>query len=410
MRLRRDPEPSPETVRELEAVEAALAGEPVGAEHQELRDLALALRAERPQPRPEFTLELDLRAREGFAQPAATAAPATSNNRLRLPLRRAPLALATAASLFIVATAVLTTGVLSTGGGQDEGGGASQAVNEDAPLSQSTKQAPAGGDAGSSVGRLSVPQSATSPPLPVPPGNVAPGARRREVERAAELTLATGRDRVEDVADEVIRVTDRHRGFVLSSSVSAGDRAKAGATLELRIPGSRLQTAVADLSELAHVRSRTQSARDITGEFSSPRRRLADALAERRGLLRQLAAADTPNETAAVRARLRAVNRRIDRAQAELRSLRERVSFASVAVTIEAGGESAQGGDWTLGDAVRDAVGVLGAVAGAAIVGLAVALPLAILAAIAWLAYGALARRRRERVLDTGETRPAAAD
>src|SRR6185503_8551766 len=117
------------------------------------------------------------------------------------------------------------------------------------------------------------------------------------------------------VADGVIRVTDRHGGFVLSSSVSAGEGAKAGASLDVRIPSDRLQAAVADLSELAHVRSRTQAARDVTAEFSSPRRRLADALAERRGLLRQLAQAVTPNQTAAVRARLRAVNRRADRAR-----------------------------------------------------------------------------------------------
>jgi hypothetical protein len=242
---------------------------------------------------------------------------------------------------------------------------------------------------------------ATSPPLPSPPG-VAPRVRERQVERAASLTLAAPRDRIEETADEAIRVTDRHGGFVLSSSVSSGDGAQAGAALDLRVPSERVQRALADLSELAHVRARTQDARDITASFTSPRRRLADALAERRGLLRQLARADTPNETAAIRARLRAANRRIDRAQAELRRLRERVAFSAVAVTIEPGSSSAggDGGGWTLGDALDDALGVLRALLGAALIALAVLVPAAVLAGVAWLAYRPWLRRRRERALE----------
>jgi hypothetical protein len=224
--------------------------------------------------------------------------------------------------------------------------------------------------------------------------------RDRKVERGASLTLSTPRDRIEDVADGAVRVTDRHGGFVLSSSVSSGEGREAGATLDLRIPSTRIQPALADLSELAHVRARTQEARDITAAFTSPRRSLSDALAERRGLLRQLARADTPNETAAVRARLRAVNRRIDRAQAELRRLRDRVSFAAVSVAIEPGGDSGDGGGWSLGDAVNDAIAVLRALLGGALVGLAVLVPAGLLGGAGWLAYRAWVRHRRESALE----------
>ena len=400
MRLRKEPEPSPEVVRELAAVDAVLAGAPMEAEYDELRDLTLALREERPKPRPEFALGLDLRAREGFSGDRAQAPPARRPWWLGLPRLSVPLALGTTAALFIVATAVLSSGVL--GGGGDDGpqvavkepavkstGRESQAPAPVTPQPQADSQA-----AGGSSGR------ALALPSPAPPAGVFPQVRRRQVERSASVTLSTPSDLVEDVADGVVRVTDRYGGFVLSSSVSSGEGADTGASLELRIPTTRLQAAVADLSELAHVRSRTQAGRDITSEFSSPRRRLADALAERRGLLRRLAQAATPNETAAVRARLRAVNRRIDRNRATLRSLRERVSFSAVAVAVEPGGKAEADGGWTIGDAARDALSVLGAVAGATIIALAVALPAGILALGAWLAYRALARRRRERALD----------
>ena len=408
-RPRRRPGHDPETIRALAALDAALAGDPVDAGHADLRDLAVALREERPRPRPEFELGLDLCAHEGFPRDTETGIHRAEPDRrreLHTPqrLRTTPLALGTAAALFIVATAVLTTGLLG-GGGRDSGTTAS------APAGQERSA----GDGAGGGATVAVPQAAAAPEgapagtakslsAPSPPSGIAPGARRRQVERAAQIVLSTPRSRIEDVADDVIGVTDRHGGFVLDSTVSAGDRGDAGASLELRIPAARLPAAIADLSELGHVRSRTQSARDVTAQFSSPRRRLADALAERRGLLRQLARADTPNETAAVRARLRAVNRRIDRARRELRALRERVSFAAVSVTVEAGarGDSGADGGWSLGDAARDALDVLGAIAGATIVALAVAVPAGLLAGVAWLAYRAVVRRRRERALDAG--------
>ncbi len=409
MRLRREPQPSPETVRALAALDAALAGEDVAPEHADLRELALAVRAERPRPRPEFELALDLRAHEGFAPEGRTGihtAEPARRRELHTPhrLRVTPLALGTAASLFIVATAVLTTGLLGGGAGED---GARTAQPEpllspSAPV-ESRAQDKAAGATGEAA-------PAVSPPVPGPPqGGIAPGARRRQVERSAELVLSAPRDQIEDVADGLIRVIDRHRGFVLSSSVSAGESADAGASFDLRIPSDRLQEAVADLSELAHVRSRTQAARDVTAEFSSPRRRLADALAERRGLLRRLSKADTANETAAVRARLRAVNRRIDRVQAQLRGLRERVAFAAVSVSIRPGAARGDGGGWSLGDAGRDALSVLAAAAGGAIIALAVTLPAGIVALLVWLAYRVIVRRRREQALD-GAPAPAPGD
>src|SRR5687767_8144448 len=121
MRLRREPEPTPETIRVLAAVDAALAGDRVDDADRDMGDLAVALRAERPCPRPEFELALDLRLHEGFtrddAQGIHRAQPARRRE-LHMPqrLRTTPLALGTAAALFIVVTAVLTTGVLSGGG------------------------------------------------------------------------------------------------------------------------------------------------------------------------------------------------------------------------------------------------------------------------------------------------------
>jgi hypothetical protein len=220
------------------------------------------------------------------------------------------------------------------------------------------------------------------------------------VDRDAALVLATPTDDVEKTADGVIEVTDRYEGFVLRSNVSGGDESRAGGTLELRIPSNRLQPALRDLSELAHVRSRTQTTQDITARFVSARSRLNDALAERRALLRQLARATTPNETASIRARLRLANRQIAAVRSVLRGLGNRVDFSKVSVAIEADQSLKHSdGGWSLGDALHDALGILGTMVGIAVVSLAVLIPLAIIAALAWLGASTFRRTRRERAL-----------
>ena len=65
---------------------------------------------------------------------------------------------------------------------------------------------------------------------------------------------------------------------------------------------------------------------------------------------------------------------------------------------IAAGGED--DGAWTPGDAARDALRVLEVAAGVALVVLALAVPLALLAALAMVSARWATRRRRERALD----------
>jgi hypothetical protein len=236
--------------------------------------------------------------------------------------------------------------------------------------------------------------------VPSAPTDIAPGAPARKVERAASLTLAPPSDEVENVADDVIRVTDRYQGFVLRSTVSGGESGAVGGSLDLRIPADRLQPAIRDLSALAHVRERTQNAEDVTGSYVSRRHRLDEVLAERRALLRRLGRASTANETASIRARLRLTNREIDAARRSLRVLRDRVSYASVTVAIAPDSSASGGGGSTLGNAVDDARGILGTSLAVALVSLAALIPLSIILLAGWVGTRRLVRGRRERALD----------
>jgi hypothetical protein len=403
MRSRNGNKQDPQVAGELTAVDAALAGEPIDPGFEELGELALALRAERPRPRTDYVRELDLLAAEGFPAGADTSERRTREpTGLKLLLTRAgvrrpsalPLAVGSAASIFLIIAAVISSGVFS--------GDEQRARPEATTPAEPSVPGPALGEdsrAGSAAPSQTSPSGRVEPPQRGGAGT-APDVRNRKVERSASLTLAPPRDKVEDVADDVIRVTDQYEGFVLRSTVIGGDAGSAGGRLDLRIPSNRVQPAIRDLSALAHVRSRTQNTEDVTGSFVSRRRRLSEAIAERKALLRQLARADTPNEITSIRARLRLANREIATRRASLHALQDRIDYASIAVELEPDDSPSHSDDSTLGDGFDYAGDILATSLAVAVVALAILVPGSIIALAAWTTARRLVRHRRERTLD----------
>jgi hypothetical protein len=227
--------------------------------------------------------------------------------------------------------------------------------------------------------------------------------RTRRVERTTRLALST--TDAQRTADAVVSATQSVGGFVQSSQV-ATTNSRGRASFTLRVPSARLDDAVARLSKLGHVRSLEQSAQDITGAYDSAAARLAEARAERRGLLRALAKATTAQEISSLRARIADNRRELQRYQRDFEIVRNRANFATVEVDVTSSTRKGEpvpggGGSWSPGDAARDAVRVLEVSAGVALIGLAVLVPLALLGAAGGLAAGAWRRRRREAALQT---------
>jgi hypothetical protein len=408
---------TPETLtRELAALDDALAGRPVDPDLADLAELAVLVRDERPAPDPAFTRTLDTRVERGFPR-------ATARRRLwgiKWPRITGP-ALGMAASVLLVVVVAVS---VPTGGDNDDsassGGGA--ASTEEAPSSASSGgDESSGGGGSSSAGKQSADSAEPAPPtapdsgasapavigspLPTPP-SPAPNAdrrTRRSVERSAQLVLATPPGDVDRAAAKILRVTDDLGGYVVSSQVSS----RSSGEFELRVPESRLQRALTRLSAVGKVRERTQSSQDITAAVVSVQDRLKDARTERRSLLRQLAEAITPNQTASIRGRLRLVSGQIAADKRDLRRVKTRASYSSIAVTLLADRRSGSGADdgdgsagWTPRDALDDAVRILEVSAGVLLVALALALPLGLVALLVWLAGRQAAQRRRERALD----------
>jgi len=370
---------SPETL-ELEAVDAALAGRSVAPEHAELAELALLLRDEKSEPSLTWTTHMDRRVESGF--------PAKPKRR-RVWLRKAAPALAIAACLLPVVGVAALVGDSDFGGGEDSAesgsGGASGAMEEQA----SGGSEDAAGDSGSVAAPPAVDRASRNP-----------GSDRladRSQQRSASLTLAAPSQEIDRVAARIGQVTADVGGFVQSSTVSTSG----GGSFQLRVPSDQLDPAIQRLSELGRMRDLTRQSVDITADVVSARERLGDARAERKSLLKQLADADTLNETESLRARLEIVSREIAAARRSLRRVNNQANFADVSVELVPSRASDDGaGAWTPGDAWGDALRVLEVVAGVALIAAAVVLPVALVWLLAWLALRGVSRRRRERALD----------
>ena len=439
MRLREREMPlDPEVERELEAIDRAIAGEPVDPDLEPLAELARALSEERVDAEPGFAADLDQRVADGFPRPGQLA----GSHRL--------------AELRKKLTAVPPRRILARG--RSRGHRAGGRRRDDQPerrdlgwrrrrdLQRAAGARPArGGDAGPAerrgggqrrcAGARDLQGDGRATGLRSTPGASAAcgeafgfsaaAARRprrqlqrnaadvplskRKVARRVDLALSTSPERFRTAADGVLDVVRDHRGYVLRSSVSGGDpdapRSRLGhASFTLRIPARELSAALGDLSDLGHVVSRTDGRVDITSRFVSAQKRIAALEETRQNLLRQLAEAVTLTEQESIRRRLEIVEAQLTAAEEDLGAAQRRVQLVprqrhdrrrprpQPTATTPVGGASATPSD--------DAGKVLSVTAGVLLISVAVLGPLAILAALIWLATRALARLRRERALD----------
>jgi hypothetical protein len=439
----------PDVVAQLDAVDATLAGEPVDPRHAELAELALLLAAARPAVDPEFARELDARVARRFApggggsrrsratvsRGEASRGEASRSSRSERPgsegsgsrprWRSLPAlggGLAGGLAALVAVILVAGTGPASSGPGSRTALGLPQptsegpgAVTKAAQPASGASAKPASGAPGSTAGAstsgagASTPARGSSTPAPASstPAGPQPPANARKIVQAAELQLTAGATRIDDVAQEVFDVIGSEHGVVQDSNVTATGGPDGYAHFDLGIPSANLPDAMARLSRLryARVASRTDTTQDVNGQFVDAGRRLADARGLRTALLRQLAGATTANQLASLRAQLSDAEAAITRAQADLAALNRRVNLSSVSVTLSASAQpvpvpAAHGNSFTLTRALHDAGRVLTVAAGAALIALAVLVPIALVAALAWWLWSLQRHRRREQALD----------
>ena len=216
------------------------------------------------------------------------------------------------------------------------------------------------------------------------------------------MTLSDDPSKVRADAGQVFEAVHAANGIVLHSAIRDGSSGAAGAEFELLIPTARLGDAMAAFAGIAGVRSRHESTADITAPTVSAQEHLQDSAARVKGLLTQLANADTDAERAAVEMELRAERNRMAALRSRLSGLERRANLSHVTLRIAtgSGANEGSGGGWGIGDGFNDAGQILAVAAGVSVIGLAALAPLAIVVLLAWLARAAWVRTRRRTALD----------
>lgn len=378
-------------------------GETVTGERAQLAALAETLAELRPEPTPAFAHALAGRAAQGFARERRTPRRPDLARGLRAATSRSGAhrrpALAAALAAVLGLTAALALALPGGGNGPSQ---RTPATSRGVSAVNAAPEAPRGAAAAPAVKGQSSSGAAAGGPAPQasPPAAATAG---RQVEHSAALDVGVAPDAMQATAQRVFSLVSGYGGYVRSSNVSSGgSEGEGGASFDARVPSGRLPATIAALSQLGHVRSENEGTNDVTERYGSLQRSLGDARAQRASLLAQLAAAREAARATRLEATLHGVERRIGGLEVALRTLRTRIDYTPLAVSLTPERASGSGGLGTLspGDAAGTAAQVLGVALAVLLIALAAAVPLAAVALAAWLALALGRRRLREQALD----------
>ena len=392
-------------------------------------DVALLVAGAREWPSEDFTRALDARVARRFAPEPA---PAAQHGRGSTPRRAAWLGGGGAALLGAGVAAVI---VLSSAGGNRlaKAGAVDGAARNKSPViynaHHGTVNTTAGVSAGSGLSNEALPNASSSgstgAPALTPSAQagaavngatnfttatttpVAPGSKQI---RSAEITLTTANQHVDQVASEVFAVVGAEHGSVLSSHIATATNDSGGgyASFSLSIPTSNLQDAITQLARLhyAALASSIDNSQNVSHQYNTDQRQLADAKALRASLLKQLQTAYTQSDIDSIKAQLKLAEQQINTWQSTLDSLNHRISYSDVEVEINQNGlpivpvTKHHSSGFTVGKAGHDALRVLVVSAGVALIALAVLIPVGLVAALLMWLWVWLRQRRREHALD----------
>jgi hypothetical protein len=246
-----------------------------------------------------------------------------------------------------------------------------------------------------------VPEAAPAEPAPsaaqgVEEGLAAAPAAAPMLIRAGNATVVV--DSLERGVAALRALAARHGGYVGGVSMTGGARESRHATLELRIPSARFDSALAGLNPVGRVESVSVSAEDVGEEYADVEARVANArrlearlldLLERRtGRLEELLQLE--REVARVR-------EEIERYEGRMRYLRTRASVSTLMVTLHEPEAliGPRAGEQPIRDAFRQAWENFVYLVAGLIAASGVLLPLALLAFLAWRLVRRFRRRER---------------
>jgi DNA repair exonuclease SbcCD ATPase subunit len=151
--------------------------------------------------------------------------------------------------------------------------------------------------------------------------------------RTASMTLLTKDfDKTRGALEDIVR---RHRGY--NAQLTVGSESGSGRKLSatFRVPTDQLNAAISEIKQLAHVEQESQGGEEVTEQYVDLTARLSNARRTEQTLLDLLAnRTGKLSDVLEVEQELARVREQIERMEGELKSLQNRVSFATLQVEL----------------------------------------------------------------------------
>lgn len=237
--------------------------------------------------------------------------------------------------------------------------------------------------------------SADKQAAPAPTTNA---ATNRKIITTGNMTIEV-RD-LSQAVNDLTRLVQQHGGFFANKTVSA-EEVWRRAEVTIRVPADHFDKLHDGARALGDVKRDDQQGEDVTKEWQDLEARIKIQQAEEQSLVRLMAQQGRLADLLEIEKRLWDVRVQIEQAQGELRVMRDKVTLATLTVTLNEALPAGVGkvGPWNLGyhvvtagqTLVRAVKAILIAVIYAVVVGAVVWLPLLLI--ILWLRRRAQARR-----------------
>ena len=156
-----------------------------------------------------------------------------------------------------------------------------------------------------------------------------------QIARTGKVDLYVGD--VAQSAGVIARLARGNGGDVFSSDIAAGDGdAQAAGTMEIRVPADRFDAAMNGLVKAGKVRERSTGAQDLTSDLTDGNARLRNLRQTESDIRAIMARSGSVSEVMDAENQLSQVREQIETLEAQIKSMRKQVAYATIDVTLTA--------------------------------------------------------------------------
>ena len=169
----------------------------------------------------------------------------------------------------------------------------------------------------------------------------APSLDQPQIARTAKVSLYV--ENVDKTAGVLARLARENAGIVFSSDISnaSDSSSQPGGQMELRVRADRFDAAMSGVAQTGKVRERSTSAEDLTSDMTDADARLRNLLQTEADIRQIMSRSGSVSQIMDAENQLSQVREQIETLEAQIKSMRTRVAYATIDVDMQAEAASA---------------------------------------------------------------------